>query len=199
MQGSAMNYMTKPTGSATFQDILDAPDGMLAQIINGELILVPNGAFDHQSAGDELVTYLRSSFRKTRFKPGGWSIVSEMLVLLIDGETYRPDVSGWRTETLPKAPDAFPVETVPDWVCEVLSPSTRGIDRTKKMPIYAQSGVSHYWIVDPKARSLEVFRLEGENYTLTCVGSEDDVIAFEPFEDVQIDLQYLWIDGDQAD
>ena len=194
-----MNYIApKPQGTATFDDILNAPEGMLAQIINGELVLTPNGTFDHQSAGGELAADLKSHFRKTKFKPGGWVIVQEMLVRLDNGEFYRPDLSGWRTETLPKAPEEFPVEVAPDWVCEVLSPSTRSIDRTKKMPIYARSSVSHYWIVDPRARSLEVFRLEGDNWVLTCVGSDNDVIAFEPFEDVEIDLSYLWIGGDQA-
>ena len=192
-----MNYMTRPHGTATYQDILDAPDGMLAQIIHGKLDLQPNGAFDHQSAGVEIASYLRSHFRKSRFQPGGWIILPEMLVRLSNHEIYRPDIAGWRTETLPKAPDELPVETVPDWVCEVLSPSTRNIDRSKKMPVYAQSGVKHYWVIDPKAKTLEVFELQGENWVLTSIASGDDVIEFDPFPEVEIELQYLW--GDAAD
>ena len=190
-----MNYMTRPHGTATYQDILDAPDGMLAQIIHGKLDLQPNGAFDHQSAGVEIASYLRSHFRKSRFQPGGWIILPEMLVRLSNHEIYRPDIAGWRTETLPKAPDELPVETVPDWVCEVLSPSTRNIDRSKKMPVYAQSGVKHYWVIDPKAKTLEVFELQGENWVLTSIASGDDVIEFDPFPEVEIELQYLWVDA----
>jgi len=195
MQDAAMNYMTKPTGAATFQDILDAPDGMLAQIINGDLRLNPNGAPEHQSAGAELSTDLVSHFRKSKFQPGGWLILPEMYVRLADKEVYRPDISGWRTATLPEAPTEFPIETTPDWVCEVLSPSTRQIDRTKKMAVYVDSKVNFYWIVDPKARSLEVFERDNDKWVLTSVGADDDVIRFAPFEDVEIDLQYLWLTG----
>lgn len=196
MQDAAMNYMTRPHGTATYQDILDAPDGMLAQIINGELDLQPNGAPDHQDASSELATDLKFHFRKTKYKPGGWLILPEMLVKLVDGEIYRPDIAGWKTETLPKAPDELPVTTVPDWVCEVLSPSTRNIDRSKKMPVYAQSGVKHYWIIDPRAKTLEVFELQGDKWVLTSIASGDDVISFDPFPEVEIDLQYLWVDTD---
>ncbi len=193
-----MNYMPKSPGTATYQDILDAPSGMLAQIIHGKLDLQPNGAPDHQDTSGELATDLKSHFRKSKFKPGGWLILQEMYVQFDNQEIYRPDISGWRTQTLSSMPTQAVVETIPDWVCEVLSPSTRRIDRTKKMAVYAESGVAHYWILDPKAKSLEAFELEGEKWVLSAIASESDVVRIAPFEDVEIDLQYLWA-GEETD
>ncbi len=71
-----------------------------------------------------------------------------------------PDWAGWRRSRMPRLPDTAYFPLAPDWICEIISPSTASLDRVKKLAIYAREGVAHAWLVDPIARTLEVLRLE---------------------------------------
>jgi len=77
-----------------------------------------------------------------------------------------PDRAGWRRERLPQVPDAPFLTLAPDWVCEVISPSTERPDRVHKLPIYAREGVGHVWLVNPAAKILEVYRRERSSWLL---------------------------------
>jgi Uma2 family endonuclease len=90
------------------------------------------------------------------------------------------------------APDVVGCTVAPDWIAEVLSPSTAGKDRSKKMPIYAREGVAHVWLVDPTARTLEIFRLDGETYRLVATHEGDETIRAEPFDAIELALLVLW-------
>ena len=197
MTGTAMNYHATPQGDATYQDVLDAPEGMVAELINGVLHTQPRPAPKHLLSGGALAADLVGNFRNSRFRPGGWLILSEPEVHFSDKDIFDPDIAGWRYETLPKLPDTAYFETVPDWVCEVLSPSTARIDRHLKLAKYAHYGVGHYWIVDPKLKTLEVFELRDAQWVLIGTASENDVVNYAPFEDVTIELQYLWDGSDE--
>ena len=70
-----------------------------------------------------------------------------------------PDLAGWRRETMTEDMEGAYFTQAPDWVCEVLSPSTRGFDQEEKRAVYARERVSHLWFVDPDARMLEAFEL----------------------------------------
>jgi Uma2 family endonuclease len=83
-------------------------------------------------------------------------------------------------------------ELAPDWVCEVLSPSTASFDRTEKLPVYAREQVAHVWLVDPLLQMLEVFRLDGAGYRLAGAWRGDAVVRCEPFESLAISLADLW-------
>jgi len=83
-------------------------------------------------------------------------------------------------------------DIVPDWVCEVISPSSGRLDRLKKMPIYAREGVGHAWIIDPDLQTLEVFRGEGDGWHLLATHGENEVVRVVPFEEIEINLAYLW-------
>ena len=93
---------------------------------------------------------------------------------------------------MPELPDAAAFELAPDWVCEVLSPSTTALDRADKLPIYAREGVRHAWLVDPIARTLEVLRLEGPNWLLVGTWSGDVGVRAEPFDAIELELGVLW-------
>src|SRR4030095_15475265 len=94
--------------------------------------------------------------------PGGWLILDEPeLHLGADPDIPVPDLAGWRRTRMPELPDAAFLSLAPDWVSEVLSPGTEGVDRAEKVPIYAREGVGFIWLIDPGVRTLEVLKLDG--------------------------------------
>jgi Uma2 family endonuclease len=103
-----------------------------------------------------------------------------------------PDLAGWRVERMPEPPSEAFFTLAPDWICEVLSPSTARIDRVRKMPIYARAEVGHAWLVDPAARTLEVFRLERGRWLVVGAYDEDALVRAEPFEAIELDLLRFW-------
>jgi len=114
--------------------------------------------------------------------------------LKLGEQTLVPDISGWRRERLPMLPDTATIGVVPDWVCEVQSPSTARFDRVTKLPVYARHGVQYVWLIDPIARTLEVLRLESDRWMLAGNYGGDDVVRAEPFEAVEIRLVTMWVD-----
>jgi len=105
-----------------------------------------------------------------------------------------PDLAGWRRERMPFLPDAAFLTLPPDWTCEVLSKSTEKTDRTEKMPAYAASGVQHAWLVDPRRRTLEAYRLRKGAWTLIATYRDSDRARIEPFHAIELDLGVLWAD-----
>ncbi|MCY4240361.1 MAG: Uma2 family endonuclease, partial [Rhodobacter sp.] len=85
--------------------------------------------------------------------------------------------------------------TAPDWACEVLSPSTRRIDRNEKRAIYAREGVSHLWFVDPDARTLEAFELRGDRWVLLATLADGAPVSQPPFGAISFPLDALWPEG----
>jgi Uma2 family endonuclease len=98
----------------------------------------------------------------------------------------------WRRERMPKLPKKAWFEIEPDWVCEILSPSTAQVDRAEKLPIYASAGVAHVWLVDPDARTLEDFASQAERWLLLTVLQNDASVAQPPSAAVGFDLASLW-------
>jgi|SRR5690242_2379906 len=94
---------------------------------------------------------------------------------------------------MPRVPgDVVGCTLAPDWACEVISPSTGYLDRTRKMPVYARGGVRHLWLIDPSPRTLEVYRLEEARWVVAATYGGALTVRAEPFEDVEIDLRRLW-------
>lgn len=93
---------------------------------------------------------------------------------------------------MPVLPEESWFSTPPDWVCEVLSPGTAATDRVLKMPIYAAQGVRNLWVIDPAARLLEVYRIEGGKWLLLGAHGGADRVRAEPFHEVELDLAHLW-------
>ena len=124
--------------------------------------------------------------------PGGWWILDEP-ELHLHRDAFVPDLAGWRRETTPECPNTSGSDIAPDWLCEILSPGNAGYDRVKKIPKYAHNGVEHVCIVDPIARTLEVYRLNGEHYLLTSTHEADERVRVEPFDAIELDLALLWL------
>jgi Uma2 family endonuclease len=106
-----------------------------------------------------------------------------------------PDLAGWRRTRLPAVPDAPFLTVAPDWVCEVVSPSTERIDRTIKLAIYAREKVPHVWLINPAAETLEVLSLSADRWTLLAAHAGAVVVRAEPFDAVDLDLSTLWTPG----
>jgi len=178
---------------ATYQDIIDLPENMVGEIIDGELIVSPRPAVGHALAASVLGGELGRSFHQGNGGPGGWWILHEV-ELHLGSDILVPDVAGWRRSRMPKlpAPSEPFITLAPDWVCEMLSPSTAQIDRVRKLRIYAREKVGHVWLVDPLSRMLEVFRGHENGWLLMGVFTEDQRVRAEPFDAIELALESLW-------
>ena len=176
---------------ATYQDVLDAPPNMVAELVRGALHLHPRPASLHAYAGSMLGVRVGSPFHEGEGGPGGWWIIDEP-ELHLGEDVLVPDLGGWRRERMPEYPDAPWFGLAPDWVCEVPSPGTRRLDLTAKREIYGASGVGHLWFVDPAARTLEAFELRGGVWALVAALKEDNEVRVPPFEAVAFSLAALW-------
>ena len=176
---------------ATYADIEALPENVVGEIIDGELFVQPRPAAPHANATTILGSEIVGPFRLGRGGPGGWIILFEPELHLLD-DVLVPDIAGWRRERMPEVPNTVGITMAPDWACETLSPSTAIKDRTKKLPLYGKRGVGHIWIVDPIARTLEVYRLESSRWMLVSTHGADEKMRAEPFDAVEIDLSPLW-------
>jgi Uma2 family endonuclease len=123
--------------------------------------------------------------------PGGWWLLDEPELHLGD-DVLVPDLGGWRRQRMPRLPDGAALTLAPDWTCEVISPSTARVDRAQKLPIYAREHVEWLWLVDPLARTLEIFRLENDAWKLATVKGPTGLLHGPPFEAVAIDVARWW-------
>lgn len=167
------------------------PDHQVAEILEGALYVSPRPAVPHAVAGAALTSELWSAFQQARGGPGGWWILYEP-ELHLGADVVVPDVAGWRCSHLPELPNAPAIAVAPDWVCEILSPSTEALDRVAKLRVYAREGVSHVWLANPKAQTLEVLQLERGSWMLVVAHDGDASVRVDPFAAVPLDLFRLW-------
>ena len=137
--------MARPKRRATYDDLIKVPEWKVAEIIDGELIATPRPATPHAHAASAVHAEVWGSHSGppgSPERPGGWWIFFEPELHFGD-DVLVPDVAGWRRDRVPVMPAAAFVTLAPDWICEVISPSTGTIDRGRKMRIYAREGVAH--------------------------------------------------------
>lgn len=179
---------------AVVEGYRSAPPHLVAEVLGGELSLMPRPRLSHVRAANELHGELRGPFDRGRGGPGGWLILEEPeLRLGPKPDIVVPDLAGWRRERLP---EGFVQETfasiAPDWVCEVLSPSTEALDRGVKMAIYHREGVRHVWLVSPALQTLEVYRCHDLGWLRLATLQGKDEVRAEPFDAVVLELAALW-------
>ena len=179
------------TPRATYQDVLDAPPHMVAEVVAGTLYTHPRPASPHAVASWRLGNSIGPPFDNGDGGPGGWWILNEP-ELHLGEDIVVPDLAGWRHERMPEIPIVAYFTLVPDWVCEVLSPSTRKFDLNAKRAVYAREGVGYIWFVDPDARSLEAFELRGTEWVLIDTLFDDASVSLPPFEAINFNLGDLW-------
>ena len=184
---------TKPlkTG-ATYADLYDVPDNFVAEMFDGDLYASPRPAIPHAHAASLLGVVLGDAFHLGRSGPGGWLFLDEP-ELHFGNDVLVPDLVAWRRERMPEAPDAAYITLAPDWVCEVLSPSTEILDREKKLRIYARESVAHAWLVDPLRRTLEVLALDEGKWVARATHEGGVSVRAAPFDAIELELGALWI------
>ncbi|MEM1345482.1 MAG: Uma2 family endonuclease [Pseudomonadota bacterium] len=176
---------------ATYADILAAPPNKVAELVAGRLHLQPRPAPRHARASSALGSKIGGPFDYDDARPGGWWILDEP-ELHLGRDVLVPDLAGWRRDRMARLPEAAAFDLAPDWVCEVLSPTTRRFDLTEKRALYGRAGVGHLWLIDPEARTLEAFENADGTWVLRAALSEDDAVQVAPFEAVSFALSALW-------
>ena len=184
---------------ATYADLEAVPPNQVAELIRGTLCVMPRPALPHAVASSALGFEIGGPFHRGRGGPGGWWILDEPELHFpdptdpIESDVLVPDLAGWRRERMPKVPDTAYCTVAPDWICEVLSPPTEEHDREVKMPVYARERVRHAWLLDPIAKTLEVYTLDAQGRWSEPVNySGVEVVRAAPFDAVEIDLSSLW-------
>ena len=174
---------------------MQVPDHLVAEIIDGELVTSARSATPHARAYSVIGQDLSPFDRRPGSPggPGGWWVLDEP-ELHFGEDVLVPDLAAWRQERMPTIPRAPFITLAPDWVCEVISPSTGRIDRSRKMHIYARERVWNLWFVDPLARTLEVYRLEDDRWIVASTHGGDDIVRAEPFDALEIGLERWWLD-----
>jgi Uma2 family endonuclease len=187
--------MSSPKRRATYEDLMQVPDHLVAEIIDGELVTSPRLATPHARAYSVIGQDLSPFDRRPGSPggPGGWWLLDEP-ELHFGEDVLVPDLAAWRQERMPTIPRAPFIALAPDWACEVISPSTGRIDRSRKMHIYARERVRNLWFVDPLARTLEVYRLEGDRWIVASTHGGDEIVRAEPFDALEIGLERWWLD-----
>ena len=176
---------------------MQVPDTKVAEILDGELFVSPRPASPHAWASTAIGAVVHSSFNGdgepgNPALPGGWWIVNEP-ELHFSEDVLVPDIAGWRRERMPTFPLVPYFTLAPDWVCEVVSPSTGRIDRSRKMRIYGRESVAHLWLVDPLLRTIEVYRRnDGGLWIVDGVRAGDERVRVAPFEEVELPLARFW-------
>jgi Uma2 family endonuclease len=178
---------------ALYQEYLKVPGYQRAEIIGGTLYVLPRPAPPHANASSVLGGELNGPFQRGRGGPGGWWILDEPELQLTAHEPMVPDLAGWRVARLPALPETAYFTLPPDWICEVLSKSTESIDRNEKLPIYAAQGVGHVWLVDPSAKTLEVYELGAAGrWRQVRIHQGTARVREAPFEAIELELGALW-------
>ena len=176
-----------------YAELCDLPPHVTGEIIGGKLYTQPRPAGPHAMSGSALGMDIGAAFQRGKGGPGGWWIIDEPEIHFVrDTVVAVPDLAGWRRERMPSLPDDHRFEVVPDWVCEILSPSTGKKDRAKKLPLYAHYGVAHAWLVDPLAQTLEALMLHEGHWLLAATLADGEPVSLPPFDAINFPLSDLW-------
>jgi Uma2 family endonuclease len=188
---------TTPHQPATLAELEALPRHLKGEIIDGVLYAHARPDPHHANIIGALIDSLRGPFQRGQGGPGGWWILPEPGIEVPGSPEFSPDLAGWRRTRLPALPKGR-VPLVPDWICEILSPSTRTYDHRTKRPFFARLGVPYLWFVDPEARTLTISRLVEGRWLELGVFGEEDVVRGEPFEGLEIPLGEWWLGAEGA-
>jgi Uma2 family endonuclease len=186
--------MEESASSITMATARDLADLEHHEVIDGVVVRKASPTYSHGTIQGIITAQLYMGGAYAR-RGGGWWLSSEAEIELAEHQVYLPDVAGWRVETMPEEPEPTErtIHVRPDWVCEILSPSTARHDMGIKRAHYCAAGVGHYWIVDPFHGTLTVLRNTGRAYEVITVATADDAeVVLEPFSEIAFDLEIMF-------
>lgn len=184
--------LQKKSNADLLLEVQQLPENVTGEVIDGELFVMSRPSGSHQNALSEVTT----ACRRGSGGPGGWLVLPEVEVRFPTDELVVPDVTGWRAERIAGFEKQNPFTVRPDWVCEILSDSTRLKDLGPKRNLYARQGVPSLWLIDPEAHILEAFTLSAGRWLLQGMWSEKQIATgVDPFPELQFDLARWWLPG----
>ena len=185
-----------PSRSATEADLLALPEKPGAELIDGVIVYKPSPSWEHGEGQLSVGSFARRYFGHGGGGegPGGWWIGSEIDIWFEPTQIFRPDLAGWKRSNVGGKPAGFPVRIRPDWVCEVLSPSNPRNDLVNKLRVYQRHGVGHYWLLDPDAAVLTVYRGQTEGFLNVLTATRGETVKAEPFDAVELRVGTLFGD-----
>lgn len=172
------------------------------EVINGELIEKQTSG-EHGYAQAGLCGFLSGPFGRRSSggppeRPGGWWLETEVLIEFGGPkQRLRPDLAGWRRDKVPARPTGSPIATLPDWICEVISPGNASNDTVKKLSVYQRHQVGHYWLLDPRDETLTVLRWGPQGYILLLSAGRGDKVRAEPFDAIELPVGVLFGDDEE--
>lgn len=195
--GQPAEVLQPPSFEELYEQIRELPQGVTGEILTPNVVkTMSRPGKRHRRSALQCSDALRSL--NQNLGGTGWWIEVEAEVRLPNNRLVVPDLVGYRVERVPELPDENPLTILPDWVCEVLSPSTEKDDLFIKRPLYAQCGISWIWIVDPAKHILEVYETLNGRPALTAVAQENERIVLPPFE-TEFDVGPFWLPEPSAE
>lgn len=179
---------------ATYDDLLALPEEIRGEVVHGILRIQPGTTPRHSKVLGAVGRFVGGPFDDDDGYggPGGWWILPGVDVRLGPHDIVRPDLAGWRRARLPAPWDVRPIDVVPDWICEITSPSNARYDRVTKARLYAAAGVPSLWLIDPTDRVLEALQLDAAAWREAGRFSDGDVSRIPPFEGIELDVGRLF-------
>ena len=185
---------------ATLADLLALPEEDRYEIINGDLVPKEAASGKHAGAQTRLARSLGPFDRRPGGppdRPGGWWFATEALIQFTPAQVRRPRPAGWRRERLSELPAQVPITTVPDWICEILSPSNASNDSVRKMRLYHQCQVPHYWLIDPIGETLSAYRYTSDGYLQVLLAERGERVRAEPFAAIELQVGVFFGEDDE--
>lgn len=191
MAEAAFRTTAEPTiRRTTYADLEAVPEHLVAEIIDDVLETHPRPRPRHARATTRLAAAVIDPFERGRGGPGGWIFMIEP-ELHLGSEVVVPDLAAWRSERLAAEPSEPFITIAPDWICEVLSPSTARLDRGPKRRIYLAAEVGHLWLLDPAEGELEAFERTGHQWLPLATTQRGEEVRAAPFDAVGFPLDDL--------
>ncbi len=189
--GQPAEVIKEATFEELYERIRNLPEGVTGEILAPNVLrTMSRPGKRHRRAALLCLDGLRSF--NANVGGTGWWIEVEAEVRLPAKRLVVPDLIGYRVERVPELPDENPLTILPDWVCEIFSPSTATDDIAIKLPLYARCGIPWIWLVDPINHLVQVYETIDRRPALTAIARDDERVALPPFG-IEFDVGPFWL------
>ena len=175
-------------GPISFEDFLSAYDGVHAEWVDGEVLLMSPG----NTPQSRLTRFLGAVIQVWAEEHDlGEAFIAPLTVKMLETSAREPDVFYFRREHLDRVHKMF-VEGPPDLVIEIISRDTRGVDRGEKFYEYEQARVPEYWLIDPDRRKVEAYRLGLDGAYEAAPTGDPETLRADALPGMSLSVAWLW-------